>query len=363
MAWRALTPSSLCQISTNYSAYTLWDLLVPAFSSVSRVGTMGDGGKCCGKRNGAKSTWGPELRKDPAVSSRAQFFPWKIGGVDRHEANPKEYSLSGMMKELGHDFIDILQWSFINIRGEHALVDDSLPDYPNLLMLLILQLFKSQGLPIGAGVKKRYVFNVFNVTYALPEPPDSFIVLFSYSHKLYGSYLGGDCWSESHDSLSGNYSPKSEPFAPGLLDSTRKASKLTFDVPKREGVTLTTRRSSTCDFRHTNAWAPDKWACRNVGMGMTKLACVTKTHAHARSCPFALGHAENLTLHSQGQRLQRRKFGYFCFSDSTGGSHAAAAILWYLNKMRGSVRSEILLKAFWIRIGLTSSVRLKGKGL
>src|ERR1700761_9070723 len=41
------------------------------------------------------------------------------------------------------------------------------------------------------------------------------------------------------------------------------------------------------------AWAPDKraWACRNVGMGMTKSACVTKTHAHARSCPFALGHA------------------------------------------------------------------------
>jgi hypothetical protein len=41
------------------------------------------------------------------VNSRAHFFPWKIGGVDNHYAIPKEYSLQGIMKEFGHDFIDI----------------------------------------------------------------------------------------------------------------------------------------------------------------------------------------------------------------------------------------------------------------
>ncbi|KAF7345079.1 hypothetical protein MVEN_01671400 [Mycena venus] len=157
------------------------------------------------------SEWGPELRADTAVNSRAHFYPWKIGGADNHDANPKEYSLQGIMKEFGHDFIDIwkidiegsefsaltaviesfkgqplpfgqmqieihigyaqdthtvgaidkwwtmledaglrpfwtelnlldvnslrrgppvAEWSFINIRGKHALLDDSLPDYP-----------------------------------------------------------------------------------------------------------------------------------------------------------------------------------------------------------------------------------------
>ncbi|KAJ7737887.1 methyltransferase domain-containing protein [Mycena maculata] len=234
--------------------YTLWDLFGVAFSCpfpVYRVGTMGDGGKwVCGLERATHQTnciiysmgverqssfeqevlrqsekcqvygfdfsvsqWGPELRADTAVNSRAHFYPWKIGGVDNHGANPKEYSLQGIMKEFGHDFIDIwkidiegsefpaltaviesfkgeplpfgqmqieihvgggyttemdtvgamdkwwtmledaglrpfwtelnlldvnfyrrgplvAEWSFINIRGKHALVDDSLPDYP-----------------------------------------------------------------------------------------------------------------------------------------------------------------------------------------------------------------------------------------
>ncbi|KAJ7468671.1 methyltransferase domain-containing protein [Mycena latifolia] len=232
--------------------YTLWDFFAPAFScpfSVYRVGTMGDGGKwVCGLERATHqpncviysmgverqssfeqevlrqsercqvygfdfsvTEWGPELRADTEVNSRAHFFPYKIGAVDNHAATPKEYSLQGIMKELGHEFIDIwkidiegsefsalaaviesfkgkplpfgqmeieihigyqagmntigaidkwwtmledaglrafwtelnlldvnvlrrgplvAEWSFINIRGKHALLDDSLPDYP-----------------------------------------------------------------------------------------------------------------------------------------------------------------------------------------------------------------------------------------
>ncbi|KAJ7147281.1 methyltransferase domain-containing protein [Mycena filopes] len=232
--------------------YTLWDLFAPVFScpfEVWRVGTMGDGGKwVCGLQRATQqpncviysmgverqssfeqevlrqsercqvygfdfsvSQWGPELRADIAVNSRAHFYPWKMGGVDNHAASPKEYSFQGIMKELGHDFVDIwkidiegsefsaleaviksfkgrplpfgqmeielhigyspgmntigaidkwwtmledaglrpfwtelnlldvnflrrgplvAEWSFINIRGNHALLDDSLPAYP-----------------------------------------------------------------------------------------------------------------------------------------------------------------------------------------------------------------------------------------
>jgi hypothetical protein len=56
--------------------------------------------------------WGPELRADTAVNSRAHFFPYKIGAVDNHAASPKEYSLQGIMKELGHQFIDIWKVCF-----------------------------------------------------------------------------------------------------------------------------------------------------------------------------------------------------------------------------------------------------------
>ncbi|KAF7297593.1 Methyltranfer-dom domain-containing protein [Mycena kentingensis (nom. inval.)] len=143
--------------------YTLWDFFVPAFSCpfpVYRVGTMGDGGKyCCGieravrtnrprKSNGrgcvvysmgverqssfeqeilhmeescevfgfdfSVTEWGPELRADTAVNQRAHFFPYKIGGTDNHTAHPPEYSLSGIMEELGHEFIDVLK---VDIEG------------------------------------------------------------------------------------------------------------------------------------------------------------------------------------------------------------------------------------------------------
>ncbi|KAJ7079592.1 methyltransferase domain-containing protein [Mycena belliarum] len=232
--------------------YTLWDFFAPVFScpfSVYRVGTMGDGGKwVCGLERATHqpscviysmgverqssfeqealrqaehcqvygfdfsvAEWGPELRADSEVNARAHFFPYKIGAADNHTASPKEYSLQGIMQELGHEFIDIwkidiegsefsalkaviesfegkplpfgqmqieihigyeagmntvgaiddwwtmledaglrpfwtelnlldvnffrrgplvAEWSFINIRGKHALLDDTLPDYP-----------------------------------------------------------------------------------------------------------------------------------------------------------------------------------------------------------------------------------------
>ncbi|KAF7302816.1 Methyltranfer-dom domain-containing protein [Mycena kentingensis (nom. inval.)] len=232
--------------------YTLWDLVVPAFSCpfpVYRVGTMGDGGKfVCGLERAISqktcvvysmgverqssfeqeilhkgehcevhgfdfsvTQFGPELLADNAVNPRAHFHQYKITGTDNHDADPREYSLSGIMKELGHEFIDILkvdiegsewrtlhalvasfagkplpfgqlqieihvgwipemntlqavdawwtmleeaglrafwmelnlgdvnsmrrgpfvsEWSFLNIRGNHALLNDSLPDYP-----------------------------------------------------------------------------------------------------------------------------------------------------------------------------------------------------------------------------------------
>ncbi|KAJ7053921.1 methyltransferase domain-containing protein [Mycena amicta] len=244
-------PTAVSFPEPNTSTYALWDLYAPAFSCpfpVYRVGTLGDGGKwICGLQRAVKkascviysmgveskssfeqeilheseechvygfdysvSQWGPELRNDKTVKDRAHFYPWKILGRDKHDANPPEYSLRGIMKELGHDFIDILkidiegsefptlraliesfqgeilpfgqlsveihvtdgslhnigafddwftmlesaglrpfwtelnmiylnvfragpfltEWSFINIRGKHALIDDSLDDYP-----------------------------------------------------------------------------------------------------------------------------------------------------------------------------------------------------------------------------------------
>ncbi|KAF7307589.1 Methyltranfer-dom domain-containing protein [Mycena indigotica] len=234
------------------SKYTLWDLVIPAFSCpfpVYRVGNMADGGKyVCGLERATHqdrciiysmgverqssfeqeilhqsdkcevhgfdfsvTKWGPELLNDHEVNNRSHFHQYKITGKDNHNASPKEYSLSGIMKELGHDFIDILkvdiegsewrtlyeliasfdgkplpfgqmqieihvgwtpemktmkavegwwtmleeaglrafwtevnlgdvnsvrrgpivaEWSFINIRGNHALLNDRLPDYP-----------------------------------------------------------------------------------------------------------------------------------------------------------------------------------------------------------------------------------------
>ncbi|KAJ6496254.1 methyltransferase domain-containing protein [Mycena sanguinolenta] len=160
----------------NTAPYVLWDLYGPAFSCpfpVYRVGTMGDGGKwVCGLERATHhrncviysmgverqssfeqevlrqsndcqvygfdfsvSEWGPELRADTEVRDRAHFFPYKIGADDDHSANPKQYSLQGIMKELGHDFIDI--WK-IDIEGS---------EFPALKA--VIESFKGKPLPFG----------------------------------------------------------------------------------------------------------------------------------------------------------------------------------------------------------------------
>ncbi|KAJ7717587.1 hypothetical protein B0H16DRAFT_1610835 [Mycena metata] len=125
------------------------------------------------------------LLADTAVNDRAHFFPYKIGATDDHAR------VAEAVLELGHNFVDIWKidiegsefltllaiidsfngeplpfgqmqieihvgdtadakntihlfqdwwekledaglrpWSFINIRGKHAIIDDSLPEYP-----------------------------------------------------------------------------------------------------------------------------------------------------------------------------------------------------------------------------------------
>jgi len=161
--------------ATDY--YLLWDFFLPTFSCpfpVWRVGNLGDGGKwVCGFQRATHqpkgcvvysmgvahhsgferavlheskkcqvygfdfsvSDWGADLREDRKVISRAHFFPWKIGGVDDHEASPPEYTLQGIMKAFGHDFIDILK---IDIEGA---------EFPALRSMI--ESFKGQPLPFG----------------------------------------------------------------------------------------------------------------------------------------------------------------------------------------------------------------------
>ncbi|KAJ7926433.1 methyltransferase domain-containing protein [Mycena leptocephala] len=166
------------------TSYSIWDLFSPAFSCpipVYRVGTMGDGGgkyvcsleratqhpNCVVYSMGVetKSSFeqevltqsqdcqvydtfcpsrlilslraqrGPELCGDNKVNARAHFYPYKIGAVDRHDADPKEYSLPGIMRELGHEFIDI--WK-IDIEG-----------WEFSALTAIIESFKGKPLPFG----------------------------------------------------------------------------------------------------------------------------------------------------------------------------------------------------------------------
>ncbi|KAJ6488837.1 methyltransferase domain-containing protein [Mycena sanguinolenta] len=81
------------------------------------------------------SEWGPELRADTAVNACAHFFPYKIGAADNHTADPKEYSLQGIMRELGHDFVDV--WK-IDIEGSKFCA-----------LKAVIESFKGDSLPFG----------------------------------------------------------------------------------------------------------------------------------------------------------------------------------------------------------------------
>ncbi|CAK5271848.1 unnamed protein product, partial [Mycena citricolor] len=145
--------------------YTLWDLYAPIFScpfQAFRVGDHGDGGKwVCGFErviqqdrcivysmgvNHQSSFEQQILRARSHVRSMDLIFPSLIGAnssliplsmralistledhrSDNHGAVPKEYSFHGIMKEFGHEFVDILK---LDIEGSElmlaAIVDRS----------------------------------------------------------------------------------------------------------------------------------------------------------------------------------------------------------------------------------------------
>ncbi|KAH8813738.1 methyltransferase domain-containing protein [Flagelloscypha sp. PMI_526] len=156
--------------------YTLWDFFVPVFSCpfpVYRVGTLGDGGKyVCGLERAMSRdecvvysmgvefqssfeetilsqfpncqvfgfdfsvpSWGPQLLNNETLLQRAHFNQYKISGIDNHEANPKEYSMQGIMNEKGHTFVDILK---MDIEGA---------EFKTLAALIAS--FEGQPLPFG----------------------------------------------------------------------------------------------------------------------------------------------------------------------------------------------------------------------
>ncbi|KAG8937300.1 hypothetical protein FRC02_000070 [Tulasnella sp. 418] len=155
--------------------YTLWDYFLPAYQcprQMTRVGTMGDGGKyVCGMKtiskkphcvvysvgiNGESSfeaeilqtskceVWGydfsvdkfgPEIENDPELKPRAHFFPYMLTGFDDHKAKTPMWTLPSLMKQNGHDFIDILK---IDIEGSEFQV---LAD--------LVETYKDRPLPFG----------------------------------------------------------------------------------------------------------------------------------------------------------------------------------------------------------------------
>jgi len=152
--------------------WTLWDVFLPAFPcpwEVERVGRMGDGGKfTCGlprirEKRGKKcvvysfgveressweaeilersdceiymydfsvSTFGPQLQAmDPAMSSRAHFFQYGIGGKDEVVDGHQFFTLASLMKMNGHDWIDILK---VDVEGaEFKMLPDVVADFGN----------------------------------------------------------------------------------------------------------------------------------------------------------------------------------------------------------------------------------------
>jgi hypothetical protein len=132
------------------------DFFLPAFRCphrVQRIGTLGDGGKwVCGLDriaqqrkpcriysfgiNGESSfeaalleaapqceiwgydfsvkTFGPEIANVSALDARGHFFSYGLGSEDTPYADPPMFTLQSLMRQNGHDFIDLLK---IDIEG------------------------------------------------------------------------------------------------------------------------------------------------------------------------------------------------------------------------------------------------------
>jgi len=157
---------------THGEYYTLWNYFPAAFQCphrIRRIGTLGDGGKwICGLEritakkdcviysvgiNGESSfeasllenvpgcqvygydysvkSFGPEIENVPALKERAHFWPYALGGVDAHGPtnNPPFYTLTTLMKQNNHTFIDILK---IDIEGgEFEALESLIEAYPS----------------------------------------------------------------------------------------------------------------------------------------------------------------------------------------------------------------------------------------
>ncbi|CAG8589936.1 12584_t:CDS:10, partial [Acaulospora colombiana] len=141
-----------------------WDFFIPSFSCpfpVTRVGTMGDGGKwVCGyervihqkncviyssgvaqessfekailERSKTCEIYGYDFSVE---NTRIHFKPWKLQPENNPSASPPEYSLQGLMRKNGHTFIDILK---LDIEGSEFDVLDS-----------IFKEYKGRPLPFG----------------------------------------------------------------------------------------------------------------------------------------------------------------------------------------------------------------------
>ncbi|TFK54561.1 hypothetical protein OE88DRAFT_1624747 [Heliocybe sulcata] len=149
------TASKVEAFPTNGDFYTMWDFFIPAFQcphKTERVGTLGDGGKwVCGLERVAKKSkcviysfgvngessfeatllqrapgckvwgydfsvgsFGPEINDVPSLKARSHFYPYALGAYDSPTSDPPYYTLQTLMRNNGHDFIDILK---IDIEG------------------------------------------------------------------------------------------------------------------------------------------------------------------------------------------------------------------------------------------------------
>lgn len=79
--------------------------------------------------------FGPEVSRHSKWNSRAHFFPYMLTGQDDHTASPPKWTLQGLMKANGHDFVDILK---VDIEGSEFAVIDSM-----------LEHYKGRPLPFG----------------------------------------------------------------------------------------------------------------------------------------------------------------------------------------------------------------------